>query len=73
MAKKLEKNIEFSKTQPYDVWDVTNGSESLGSYFVPKNTTGEDYENALISARNKLIALGFTTLEAKAIIGKQLF
>ena len=73
MAKELEKNNEFSNQEIYDVWDLRNGDTPLGSYFVPKNVTGEEYEAAIVSARNKLIALGLTTLEAKAIIGRQLF
>jgi hypothetical protein len=73
MAKKLEKNDEFSNQEMYDVWDLRNSNTHLGAYFVPKDVTGQDYEAALISARNKLIALGLTTLEAKAIIGRQLF
>ena len=73
MAKQLEKNDEFSNQKMYDVWDLKNSNTPLGSYFVPKDVTGQDYEAALISARNKLIALGLTTLEAKAIIGRQLF
>jgi hypothetical protein len=73
MAKQLEKNDEFSNQEIYDVWDLRNGNTPLGSYFVPKDVTGQEYEAALISARNKLIALGLTTLEAKAIVGRQLF
>jgi hypothetical protein len=74
MTKKLEKNIDLDKqTEVYDVWELSNSSNLLGSYFVPKGTTGEDYENAIISAKNKLIALGFNTLEVKALIGRQLF
>jgi hypothetical protein len=73
MSKELNRNAELSRESIYDVWDLKNAGVPTGSYFVPKTVTGEDYEAALISARNKLIALGFTTLEAKAIIGRQLF
>lgn len=73
MTRKLEKNIELSASELYDVWDLTNSGQPLGSYFVPKGVTGEEYEAAVVSARNKLINLGFTTLEAKAIVGRQLF
>lgn len=74
MAKKLEKDNDLNKqTDMYDVWELSNAGESLGSYFVPKGVTGEQYENAIISAKNKLIALGFSTLEVKALIGRQLF
>jgi len=73
MAKELEKNDQFSNQEMYDVWDLRNGDTPLGSYFFPKDVTGQEYEAALIGARNKLIALGLTTLEAKAIIGRQLF
>lgn len=73
MAKKIEKNVEFSKDEIYDVWDLKNGEVILGSYFVPKSITGQDYENALSTAKNKLVEMGFTTLEINAIIGRQLF
>ena len=74
MSKSIKKNLEVNKeSEFYDVWELFNGENSLGSYFVPKNVTGEEYEAAIVSARNKLIALGLTTLEAKAIIGRQLF
>ena len=74
MVRKLEKDSELNKqTDMYDVWELSNSGESLGSYFIPKGVTGEDYENALASARSKLVALGFSTLEIKAIIGRQLF
>jgi hypothetical protein len=73
MAKKLEKNVELSKQEKYDVWELKNEDILLGSYFVPKTVTGENYEAALASAKDKLMALGFTTLEVKAILGRQLF
>jgi hypothetical protein len=74
MAKKLEKSVELDKqTEMYDVWEMLNGSNSLGSYFVPKSVSGEEYEAALASAKQKLMSLGFTTLEVKAILGRQLF
>lgn len=74
MTRKLEKNVDLDKeTNMYDVWELSTSGKSAGSYFVPKGATGEDYENALSSAKAKLIALGFTTLEIKAIIGRQLF
>jgi hypothetical protein len=74
MVKKLEKNIEVDKeTKMYDVWELSNSEDVLGAYFVPKGVTGEEYEAALASAKNKLMALGFTTLEVKAILGRQLF
>ena len=57
----------------YDVWELSNSSNLLGSYFVPKGTTGEEYEQALASAKEKLMTLGFSTLEIKAILGRQLF
>lgn len=73
MARKLEKNSELSKLEYYDVWDLTNSGDPIGSYFVPVGVTGEEYENAINSAKNKLIALGLSTLEVKAIFGRQLF
>ena len=74
MVRKLEKNVELDKeTEMYDVWELSTSANSQGSYFVPKGVSGEDYENALSSAKSKLIDMGFTTLEIKAIIGRQLF
>lgn len=73
MAKKLEKNTELSSLETYDVWDLTNSGQPLGSYFVPKGVTGEEYEALLATVKDKLINLGFTTLEAKTILGRQLF
>jgi hypothetical protein len=70
------KNItfDFEKRDPkYDVWQVSNGDKILGLYFTPLGVSGESYHKALYSAEKKLIALGLTELEAKAIIGKQLF
>jgi hypothetical protein len=66
--------FDFEKRDPqYDVWQVSNGDKILGLYFTPPGVSGESYHNALYSARKKLINLGLTELEAKAIIGKQLF
>ncbi len=74
MSKSLKKNLEVNKeSEFYDVWELFNGENSLGSYFVPAGITGEQYEDALTSAKDKLFALGFTTLEVKAILGRQLF
>jgi len=73
MAKQLVKNDELSMMETYDVWDLRNSGTPLGSYFVPKGVTGEEYEELLVSIKNKLMAMGFTTLETKAIIGRQLF
>lgn len=73
MSKELNRNAELSRESIYDVWDLKNAAVPAGSYFVPKTVTGEEYEAALASAKDKLMALGLTTLEAKAIIGRQLF
>ena len=74
MAKKLEKSVNQEIiTESYDVWEMSNGSNFLGAYFVPKGVTGEEYEQSLASAKQKLINLGFTTLEIEAILGRQLF
>jgi hypothetical protein len=74
MVKKLEKNVEAnSEIKSYDVWELSNSGNVLGSYFVPKTVTGEEYEAALASAKSKLMALGLTTLEVKAVLGRQLF
>ena len=74
MVKKLEKDNDLNNnTDAYDVWELSSSGKVLGSYFVPKGTTGEDYENSIASAKKKLMDLGFTTLETRAIIGRQLF
>ena len=61
----------------YDVWEVSNNFGSnpgvLGWHFVPQGVDGKDYHEALKSAEKKLISLGFNEVEAKAIIGRQLF
>jgi hypothetical protein len=70
------KNItfDFEKRDPqHDIWQVSNGSQILGLYFTPPGVSGESYHNALKSAEEKLMVLGLTSLEAKAVIGKQLF
>lgn len=72
MAKTFEK-IEMESELFYDVYVVVENGVSLGGYFVPKGFLGTEYDNALKSAEDKLIALGLTTIEAKAIIGRQLF
>ena len=73
MIKKLTKNIELSNSPIYDVWDFTYDNQPVGSYFAPKDVSGEEFEDAMQSAKNKLVALGLTELEVDAIIGRQLF
>jgi len=69
--------ITRSQSNGYDVWELSNTSgvspELIGWYFVPEGIDGKEYHDALLSAENKLIALGLTDLEVKAIIGRQLF
>jgi hypothetical protein len=61
----------------YDVWEFSNNFGTypgvVGWYFVPVGTDGAEYHNALKSAEKKLIDLGLTEIEAKAIMGRQLF
>jgi len=57
----------------YDVWKVYEDGVEIGWYFVPSGVSAEEYEGALISAKNKLIALGLTDLEAESVVGRQLF
>jgi hypothetical protein len=57
----------------YDVWEVFKDNNFLGWYFVPEGVSGKDYDDALISAKSKLMALGLTELEVNAIIGRQFF
>ena len=70
---KREVGPEDVPSYGYDVWKVYENETQVGWYFVPENISGEEYEAALKSAEDKLIALGLTSLEAKAIIGRQLF
>jgi hypothetical protein len=73
MIKKITKNIELSKSLVYDAWNLIYDDQLIGSYFAPKDVSGQEYEDAMQSAKDKLIALGLTELEVDAIIGRQLF
>jgi hypothetical protein len=68
---------ETSSFNGYDVWELSNtfGSSPtlIGWYFVPADVDGKAYHDALKSAEKKLIDLGLTEIEAKAVIGRQLF
>jgi hypothetical protein len=57
----------------YDSWLVFEDGVRTGAYFVPEGVTGQEYDDALTSATNKLTALGFTQLEITALLGRQLF
>jgi hypothetical protein len=72
MARTFEK-MEIDNEIFYDIYVVIENGVTIGGYFVPKGILPIDYENATKSAENKLIALGLTDLEVKAIIGRQLF
>lgn len=69
--------IERQHSHGYDIWELSSNSGDnvgvVGWYFVPANTDGSEYHNALITAEQKLIALGLTEIEVKAIMGRQLF
>lgn len=79
MALKFKKLVEIPKenSHGYDVWELSSdsgvSSQVLGWYFVPTDTDGVEYHNALKTAEQKLIALGLTQIEVKAIMGRQLF
>ena len=70
-------DISKENSHGYDVWELSDNFGSnpgvVGGYFVPAGVDGKEYYNALKSAEKKLIALGLTEIEAKAIIGRQLF
>jgi hypothetical protein len=79
MAISFRKVDEISKQESngYDVWELSNnfGTNAgvVGWYFVPAGTDGREYHDALRTAEQKLIALGLTEIEVKAIMGRQLF
>jgi hypothetical protein len=79
MTLKFTKVDEISRkdSHGYDVWELSNSFGSspglVGWYFVPADVDGKSYHDALKSAEQKLIALGLTEIEAKAILGRQLF
>jgi|APGre2960657404_1045060.scaffolds.fasta_scaffold84561_3 hypothetical protein len=79
MAISFRKVDEVSKeaSNGYDIWELSNNFGSnpgvVGWYFVPVDTDGKEYHDALRTAEQKLIALGLTEIEVKAIMGRQLF
>jgi hypothetical protein len=79
MAISFRKVDEISNqaSNGYDVWELLNNFGSnpgvVGWYFVPVGTDGREYHDALRTAEQKLIALGLTEIEVKAIMGRQLF
>jgi hypothetical protein len=77
MALKFKKLDEVKTSSAYDVWEFSNNygldAGVIGWYFVPAGIDGKVYHDALKSAEKKLIDLGFTEIEAKAVIGKQIF
>ena len=70
-------DVSNKDSNGYDVWELINNSGSspgvVGWYFVPVGTDGREYHNALVTAEQKLKALGLTEIEIKAIMGRQLF
>lgn len=74
--KKIE-DVSRQESHGYDLWEVSNNSTPEGTvtstYYVPVGTDGEVYHQALRTAQQKLVNLGFTETEAKAILGRQLF
>ena len=79
MAISFRKVDEIAKkdSNGYDIWELSNNFGTypgvVGWYFVPAGTDGKEYYDALRTAEQKLIALGLTEIEAKAILGRQLF
>jgi hypothetical protein len=79
MAISFRKVDEISNqaSNGYDVWELSNNFGDnpgiVGWYFVPFGTDGKEYHDALRTAEQKLIALGLTEIEVKAIMGRQLF
>jgi hypothetical protein len=70
-------DVSHKNSNGYDVWELVNNSgtstEVVGWYFVPVGTDGKEYHDALVTAEQKLKALGLTEIEVKAIMGRQLF
>ncbi len=79
MAISFRKVDEIAKqdSHGYDIWELSNNFGTnpgvVGWYFVPAGTDGKEYHDALRTAEQKLIALGLTEIEVKAIMGRQLF
>lgn len=76
MSKTFKKRVIGPEDPPsngYDVWEVFNDNNLIGWYFVPEGVSAKQYEDALLSAKNKLIALGLSELEISSIIGRQFF
>jgi hypothetical protein len=71
----MAKTFEWFDTNDifYDAYLVFEDGVRTGAYFVPEGVTGQEYDDALTSATNKLTALGFTQLEITALLGRQLF
>jgi hypothetical protein len=68
--------IEEKDSMGYEIWGLSNTSSNhpfIGCYFTPIGVSGKVYYDALKSAEKKLIDLGLTEIEAKAVIGRQLF
>lgn len=61
----------------YDIWELFDNFGAnpgvVGWYYLPVGTDGKEYHDALKTAEKKLIALGLTEIEVKAIMGRQLF
>jgi hypothetical protein len=74
--KKID-GIPNHQSHGYDVWELSDNFGSnpgvVGWYFIPAGTDGAEYHNALKTAEKKLIDLGLTEIEVKAIMGRQLF
>jgi hypothetical protein len=79
MAISFRKVDEISRqnSHGYDIWELYDNFGSnpgvVGWYFVPADTDGKEYHDALRTAGQKLKALGLTEIEVKAIMGRQLF
>ena len=72
MAKTFEKIVLDNETY-YDVYKIYEDGILIGGYFTPEGVTAKQYDDALNSAKIKLISLGFTEIEIVAILGRQIF
>jgi hypothetical protein len=76
--RKVEINKDYlEEDNGYEIWELSDNfidkEGRVGNYYVPPGTDGKDYHDALRTAEQKLMALGLTEIEAKAVIGRQLF
>jgi hypothetical protein len=76
--RKIEINKDYlEEDNGYDIWEMSDTFSAragvIGHYYVASGFDGKEYHDAIRTAEQKLKALGLTEIEAKAIIGRQLF